>query len=167
MGAAILKEGAALRALQVVVRPTAISGKLDHGWPHRSRAVDVWSLRMRIWHCVPNFAGLWPCRNTNVKYSMSEWTWRQKAIGGIYFRKKANSWDSTSDTFKPQLKSGIFKYICWLNGSFFGANVRGFLKEWVKTYLKAPISSLNSPNFSVYKSIFSLWLNVDLFLSIN
>jgi hypothetical protein len=39
------------------------------------------------------------------------------------------------DNFKPRLKRGIFKCISWLNGSFFGGDDRGFLKEGVKTYL--------------------------------
>jgi hypothetical protein len=34
------------------------------------------------------------------------------------------------DTFKPRLKSNIFKNISWLIGSFFlGGDGRGFLKE--------------------------------------
>jgi hypothetical protein len=41
--------------------------------------------------------------------------------------------------FKPRLESGIFKCISWLNGSVFGGDDRGFLKEGVKTYLMAPI----------------------------
>jgi hypothetical protein len=48
----------------------------------------------------------------------------------------------------PRLESGIFKCISWLNGSFFGGDDRGFLKEGVKTYQMAPMSPLNSPNFS-------------------
>jgi hypothetical protein len=40
------------------------------------------------------------------------------------------------DSFKPRLKSGIFKCISWLNGSFFrGADDRGFPKEEVNAYL--------------------------------
>jgi hypothetical protein len=58
------------------------------------------------------------------------------------------------DIFKPRLKSGIFKCIFWLNGSFFGGDDRGFLKEVVKTYLMAPMSLLDSPTlFSVFSSI--------------
>jgi hypothetical protein len=34
-----------------------------------------------------------------------------------------------------------------LNGSFFGGDDRGSLKEGVKTYLMAPMSPLNSPIF--------------------
>jgi hypothetical protein len=56
--------------------------------------------------------------------------------------------------FKPWLKSSIFKYISWLNGSLFGDADRGFLKEGVKIYLLAPLSPLNSPTlFSVFISI--------------
>jgi hypothetical protein len=48
--------------------------------------------------------------------------------------------------FKPQLKSGIFKCISWLNGSFFfGGDDEGFLKEGVKTYQMTPMPPLNSP----------------------
>jgi hypothetical protein len=47
--------------------------------------------------------------------------------------------------FKPRLKSGIFKRISWLNGSYFGDDGWGFLKEEIKTYLMAPTSPLNSP----------------------
>jgi hypothetical protein len=55
----------------------------------------------------------------------------------------------------PGLKSGIFKCISWLNGSFFGVDDRGFLEEGVKSYLMAPMSPLNSQMFffSVLTSI--------------
>ncbi len=63
---------------------------------------------------------------------LSEWARCQKAIGGIYFTKK---WRAETlqpglefDSFKPRLKSSIFKCISWLNGSFFGGDNRGFLK---------------------------------------
>ncbi len=35
------------------------------------------------------------------------------------------------DNFKPRLKTGIFKCITWLDGSLFGGDDRGFLKEGV------------------------------------
>jgi hypothetical protein len=54
---------------------------------------------------------------------------------------------------KSRLKSGIFKCISRLNGSFFAGDDRGFLKEEAKTYLMAPMSPLNPPKFSVFKSI--------------
>jgi hypothetical protein len=85
------------------------------------------------------------------KYHSSDWDRCQKAIGGIYFTRK---WRAETlqpglefDNFKPRLKSGIFKCISWLNGSFFGCDDPGFLKERVKTYLIAPRSPLNSPIF--------------------
>jgi hypothetical protein len=57
------------------------------------------------------------------------------------------------DKFKPALEHVFFFFkciSCWLTGSFFGPKDRGFLKEEVKTYLKAPMSTLNSPTiFSV------------------
>ncbi len=77
--------------------------------------------------------------------SMSESHW------WYVFHKEVKSWDSTvwfrSCNFKPRLKSGIFECISWLNGSFFGGDDRGFLKEGVKTYLMAPMRPLNSPTF--------------------
>jgi hypothetical protein len=60
------------------------------------------------------------------------------------------------DNFKPGLESGIFKCISWLNGSFFGCDDRGFLKEVVETYLMAPMSPLNSPTFFRSSHIYSL-----------
>jgi hypothetical protein len=50
------------------------------------------------------------------------------------------------DNFKPRLKSGIFIWISWLNGSFLGDDWV-FLKEEVKTYLMTPMSPLNSLTF--------------------
>ncbi len=58
------------------------------------------------------------------------------------------------DNFKPRLKSGIFKCISLLNGSFFGGDDRDFLKEGVKIYQTAPMSPLDLPTFfSVFTSI--------------
>jgi hypothetical protein len=51
------------------------------------------------------------------------------------------------DNFKPWLKSGIFKYISWLHGSFFGRDDQDFLNDGVKTYLIAPMSPLDSPTY--------------------
>ncbi len=50
------------------------------------------------------------------------------------FHKELKSWDCTTtglkfEIFKPQLESGIFKYISWLNGSFLEGNDRRFLKK--------------------------------------
>ncbi len=62
------------------------------------------------------------------------------------------SWESTAWCwiwqFQLWLKSGIFKWISWLNGSFFRSDDPGFLKDALKTYLMAPMSSLDSPTFS-------------------
>ncbi len=81
--------------------------------------------------------------NMKLKKHLSEWARCQKAIGGIYFTKK---WRAETlhpglefDNFKPRLKSSIFKFISWLNGSFFGGDDRGFLKEGVKSYQMAQI----------------------------
>jgi hypothetical protein len=86
------------------------------------------------------------------KKHSSEWSWCQKAIGGIYFTKKW--WRAQTlqpglefDNFKPRLESGIFKCISWLNGSVFEGDDRGFLKEGFKTFQMAPMSPLNSSNF--------------------
>ncbi len=58
------------------------------------------------------------------KKHLSEWAWCQKAIGGFYFTKKRRAETlqpgSEFDNFKPRLKSSIFKFISWLNGSFLG-----------------------------------------------
>jgi hypothetical protein len=50
------------------------------------------------------------------------------------------------DNFKPRLKSGIFKCISWLNGSFFGGDNRGFLQEGAKIYSMAPMSPIANFN---------------------
>jgi hypothetical protein len=96
------------------------------------------------------------------KKHSSEWAWWQEAIGEIYFTKK---WRAETlqpglefDNCKPRLKSGIFKCICLLNSSFFWGDDRGFLKEGVNAYLRAP----NSPAtryffFSVFTSIVYGW----------
>ncbi len=86
------------------------------------------------------------------KKQLSEWPRSQKAIGGIYFTKK---WKVETlqpgleyDNIKPRLKIGLFNWISWPNGSFFGGDDRGFLKETLKTYLVAPMSPWNSSFFS-------------------
>jgi hypothetical protein len=68
----------------------------------------------------------------------------KKAIDGIYFSKK---WRAETrqpglefDNIKPRLESGIFKCISWLNGSFFGDDDQGFMKDGVKTFLMTPMS---------------------------
>jgi hypothetical protein len=68
----------------------------------------------------------------------------------MYFTKK---WRAESphpalefENYKPRLKISIFKYISWLNSSFFGGDYRGFLKEGVGTYLRlAQMLPLNLP----------------------
>ncbi len=90
----------------------------------------------------------------------SEWARCQKAIGVIYFTEK---WRAETlqpglgfDNFKPLLKSGIFKCISWLNGSFFGGDDLGILKEGIKTHSMAPIWPLDSSTcVSVFTSIHS------------
>ncbi len=64
------------------------------------------------------------------KSTCNVWAWCQKAIGGIYFTEK---WRVETiqpnlefDNFKPRLKNGIFKWISWLNASFFGGDDRSF-----------------------------------------
>jgi hypothetical protein len=47
----------------------------------------------------------------------------------------------------PRLESGIFKYISWLNRSFFVGVEWGFLKKGVKTYPMAPMSLFNSTTY--------------------
>jgi hypothetical protein len=46
--------------------------------------------------------------------------------GGIYFTKKRRAETLQPglefDNFKPQLNSGIFKCICWLNGSLWSGD---------------------------------------------
>ncbi len=85
------------------------------------------------------------------KKDLYDWARCQKAIGGIYFTKK---WRAETrhpglefDNFKPRLKSGIFNRSPDWTVRFFGVDDRGFLKEGVKTYLMASMSSLNSPTF--------------------
>jgi hypothetical protein len=48
--------------------------------------------------------------------------------------------------FKPQLKRSIFKHT-WLNGSIFGGEHWGFLKEGVKTYQMATNVDSKIANF--------------------
>jgi hypothetical protein len=78
------------------------------------------------------------------KKHLSDWARCQKAIGGVYLTWK---WKAETlqpglefNNVKPQLKSGIFKCISWLSGSFFflGFMIR-VLEEGVKTYLIAPL----------------------------
>ncbi len=57
------------------------------------------------------------------------------------------------DSFKPRLKSCIFKCISWLNGLYFGGDERDFLKEGLKIYLIAPMSPLNMPTSSLYSRL--------------
>ncbi len=69
------------------------------------------------------------------KLHLSESTWCQKFVGGICFTNKwLASFSTAPDIFKPLLKRSIFKCISWLNGSFFGSEHRGFMKEEAKTY---------------------------------
>ncbi len=94
------------------------------------------------------------------KKHSSDWARFQKAMGGIYFPK---NWRAEIlqpglefDNFKPWLQIVIFNCISWMNGSFFGGDDRGFLKEAVKTYLVAPLS--NSPIlFSIFTSVVYAW----------
>ncbi len=58
------------------------------------------------------------------KWHLSEWARCQKAIGGIYFTRRCRAETLQRglefDNFQQRLKSGIFKCISWVNGSFFG-----------------------------------------------
>jgi hypothetical protein len=54
------------------------------------------------------------------------------------------------DHFKRRPQSRIltiFKYICWLNGSYCMDDDQGFMKYGVKTDLISPTTPLNSPTF--------------------
>jgi hypothetical protein len=62
--------------------------------------------------------------------SESIW-WNQNCIEVKAATLKPDSWKF--DIFKSWAKSGIFKYISWLNGSSFGDDYQGFLKEGVET----------------------------------
>ncbi len=73
--------------------------------------------------------------NRKLKTHLTDWARCQKANGGIYFTKK---WRAETlqpclefDNLKPWFKSCIFKCISWLNGSFFGDDDQGFLKEGI------------------------------------
>ncbi len=56
--------------------------------------------------------------------------------------------------FQTPAQIGVFKWISWLNGLLFGIDDRGLLKEVVKSFLMAPTSPFNSPNyFPVFASI--------------
>ncbi len=72
------------------------------------------------------------------------WARCQKAIGGIYFKKKWRAGTQQPglefDNFKPRLKSGIFKCISWLNGSFFWGDALGSLKDQLGQDLSNGIS---------------------------
>ncbi len=69
---------------------------------------------------------------------------RRKTIGGIFFTTKGIAETLQpgleSDNFKPRLKICIFNCISWLNGSLFGDDGRGFLREEVETYQMTPVS---------------------------
>jgi hypothetical protein len=103
----------------------------------------------------------------------------QEAIGGTYFRKMwrpdSQQHGSKIGKSQPWSKVGIFECMTWLNGSFFGGNDQGFVKEGVNTY--TPTSSLNWPTFSfsivasivydlvrVSDSLHYLWLPTVIFL---
>ncbi len=66
------------------------------------------------------------------------------------------------DNLKPRLKSGIFKCISWLNGSFFfflgggGGCWLGFFVSGSQDLSMAPMSPINSPTFFCLH-ICSLW----------
>ncbi len=66
------------------------------------------------------------------------------------------SFSTAPDISKPLLKCSICICTSWLNGSFFGGEHRGFLKEGVKAYQIAPMSPLNSSTFFCLH-IYSLW----------
>ncbi len=101
-----------------------------------------------------------------MKKHWSEWARCQEDIGGIYLTKKwrAETLQPSLEfvNFKPRHKSGIFKCISWLNGSFLEGDDRDTLKEGFKTYLKAPMSSLNSPKKILFPQvhIHNLWGSV-------
>jgi hypothetical protein len=92
--------------------------------------------------------------------SLSESAQCQQVIGGTYFaetlRLEALHCCLEIGKSQPRSKVGNFECMLWLNGSFFGIEHWGFLKEGVKTYLMAPMSPLNSPTF-FHRRIYSLW----------
>ncbi len=118
------------------------------------------------------------------KTQWSQWTRSQKALGGVYSKKKRIAKTPqpgfefyktyityTVTCIKPCHKYGIFKCISWLNGSFLGGDDRGFPKVgWVKTYYwMIPILPPNLTNlFLSSHHLYSQWIQpVILCLSIN
>ncbi len=143
----------------------------DHVLSIRYECEDRWSC---FGLCVISNPDLLSSSETGInpgirswKKRLSQWAQGQKAIVGIYIKKK---WRAETlqpglefDNLKPRLKSGIFKCIFWLNGSFFGSDYRSFLKEEVKTYLTAPIYHFsNRQRFLSLHHVYSL-LCYDIF----
>ncbi len=96
------------------------------------------------------------------KNHLSEWARCQKASDGIYFTKKRRAETLQPgldfDNFKPWLKSGIFKCISWLNGSFFRGWWSGF-SERVSQGLSNDTNITSSLSNVFFCLHISLWLS--------
>ncbi len=86
-----------------------------------------------------------------LKRALMWMSWMSESHWWYPFYNEVERTDSTTwfrvDNFKPRFRSGIFKCISWLNGSFFEGDELGLLKLGVKTYLMAPMSPLHSSTF--------------------
>jgi hypothetical protein len=85
----------------------------------------------------------------------------QQAIGGIFFTEtwRPEALHRGLETSKSQPRSKVGNFVCMsgLNGSFFGVEHRGFLKEGSKTHLIAPMWPLKSPTFFSSSHLYSPW----------
>jgi hypothetical protein len=84
--------------------------------------------RVHAWHTRMEIASIW----INLMPGICWWY--------LFHKLVKRSFSTAPDILKPLLKCSILKCISWLNGSFFGGEHRGFLKEGVKTYQTAPMS---------------------------
>ncbi len=136
-----------------------------------SRRFSTWTVDAKsvIFRCLQD---MWQCETSSCfptvkspftgvnaglrrwKDHLSEWTRSLEAnVVMILYRRRASAprRGLGFDDFKPWIQSGIFKGICWLNGSFLRDDGWCFLK--VGVYLLALVSHLNFTAVFVFMPI--------------
>jgi hypothetical protein len=87
---------------------------------------------------------------------LSEWTWSQESIGGICYTNKRRAASLRPLTsYNQKVKCGNSKCISSLNGSFFGAEHRGFLERESRPIKCVNVASQHA-NFFFRLHIYSL-----------